>query len=217
MDKPDNFTSELAVLKEITGAIASSANINTVANIILDLSISYTNAEKGSLMLVNGQGELHILASRGINVAFSRTYKVAVGEGIVGRVAQNREAVLVEDIGQDSRFGDTGRDRYKTRSFISCPILSKGGLLGVININDKKDDTPFSENEFSLMKIIADQAAIALDNASKAPSTTSSRAAPIPLRNTGSFTPSSRRRRKSSSASSTTSWTSSARRTRQRS
>jgi HD-GYP domain-containing protein (c-di-GMP phosphodiesterase class II) len=166
MDKSDIFTSELAVLKEITGAIASAANINTVANIILDLSISYTNAEKGSLMLVNEKGELHILASRGINVAFSRTYKVAIGEGIVGRVAQNREPVLVEDIGQDSRFGDTGRDRYKTRSFISCPILGKGRLLGVININDKKDDTPFSENEFSLMKIIADQAAIALDNAS---------------------------------------------------
>jgi len=38
-------------------------------------------------------------------------------------------------------------------------------LLGVININDKKEGLPFTEEEFNLLKVIADQAAVALENA----------------------------------------------------
>ena len=84
-----------------------------------------------------------------------------VGEGIAGRVAKKREAVLVEDIRTDPHFHDTGRDRYRTRSFISCPLVSKKKLLGVLNVNDKKDMSPFSQHEFVLVKSIANHAAIA--------------------------------------------------------
>jgi GAF domain-containing protein len=89
---------------------------------------------------------------------------VKVGEGVAGVVAKQREPVLVEDISQDPRFRDAGRDRYRTRSFISCPLLSKKKILGVLNINDKKDRSPFSQQEFELVKSIANHAAIAFEN-----------------------------------------------------
>jgi len=51
-----------------------------------------------------------------------------------------------------------------SRSFISCPIVSKNKLLGVLNINDKKDNTSFNFDEFELVKTLANHAAIALEN-----------------------------------------------------
>ncbi|MEW6110114.1 MAG: GAF domain-containing protein [Nitrospirota bacterium] len=165
MESPGLIEKKLSVIREITSAIATMDNINTVANLMLDLAISYTDAEKGSLMLINEQGELSILAARGIDLHLIRTYRVRLGEGIAGTVANQRIPVLVSDIDQDERFRSQKRDRYKTRSFISCPIVSRDRLLGVLNINDRKNNTPFTDDEFELMKIVADQAAISIENA----------------------------------------------------
>lgn len=157
---------KLSMLQEISSAIVATNNITATANLMLDLAINYANAEKGSLMLVNESGELYILAARGIDISFITTYKVKIGEGIAGIVAKNLRPVLVEDINKDENFmKEIHRDRYKTKSFISCPVISKNKLLGILNINDKKNGFPFTEDEFTLSKIIANQAAVALENA----------------------------------------------------
>ncbi|MBE0598009.1 MAG: GAF domain-containing protein, partial [Desulfuromonadales bacterium] len=155
----------LQILEEISAAIVVTDNIHTVAHLMLDLAIRHTRAEKGSLMLLDSQGELYILSARGLDEQPQRDYRLRLGEGVAGKVAQDGEPVMVTDIDADPRFHGTRRDRYRTRSFISCPLKGKNGVLGVLNINDKIGGEPFSEDEFTLIKIIANQAAIALKNA----------------------------------------------------
>src|SRR3972149_5184238 len=159
------FEKKFAILQEISSTIVSTDNIDSIANLMLDLAVSYTNAEKGSLMLLNDREELCIFASRGISPQLVKSYSSKLGEGIAGIVASNRVPVLVEDIEKDSRFSGLKRERYSTRSFISCPIISKSSLLGVLNINDKADHTPFTDDEFALIKIVSNQSAITLENA----------------------------------------------------
>jgi GAF domain-containing protein len=154
-----------SILQEISNAIVLTDDVHTVADLMLHLAITYTNAEKGSLMLVNESGELSILAARGVDAHLINTYREKIGEGIAGVVARNRRPVLVADIDRDRRFRLKKRNHYKTKSFISCPIICKARLLGVFNINDKKNGEQFREEEFALINIIANQAAITLENA----------------------------------------------------
>jgi GAF domain-containing protein len=161
----DVFRDGMEAVDEICRAIIRADDLPTIAGLILDLAIGYTNAEKGSLMLLDNRGQLYIHSYRGFQADFGRNYRVRVGEGIAGKVAQDQAAVLVTDIRHDDRFKGTGRDRYKTRSFISCPIVGHDELLGVLNINDKKSGQPFSEEEFMLVRVLASQAALALKNA----------------------------------------------------
>jgi GAF domain-containing protein len=165
MEKPELAEKKFSILEEISNAIVVTDNIDAVANLMLDLAINYTNAEKGSLMLINECGELFIRAARGIDIQLVNIYKEKIGEGIAGVVAKNRQPLLVQDIDTDKRFRSKRRNHYRTRSFISCPVVCKNRLLGVFNINDKKDGEPFTEDEFALLKIIANQAAITLENA----------------------------------------------------
>ena len=162
---PQLTEKKLAILQEISSAVIFTDNIRAIASLMLDLAGSHLQADKGSLMLVNTQQQLYILASLGIDDRLARNYRSPVGEGIAGTVAANRQAVLVTDIDSDPRFANTKRERYKTRSFISCPIIAKNRVLGVLNMHDKKDGSPFSEDEFALLKIIANQAAQALQSA----------------------------------------------------
>ncbi|MRR07676.1 MAG: GAF domain-containing protein, partial [Deltaproteobacteria bacterium] len=165
---PDNlrlFEKKFSILQEISNALVVTDNLSAIANLMLDLAINYTRAEKGSLMLVNERDELYILAGRGIDLNLVRTYRAKIGEGIAGVVAKNRTPMLVENLANEPRFKGMTRDRYRTNSFVSCPIISKNRLLGVLNINDNAASASFNEDEFSLIKIIANQAAIALENA----------------------------------------------------
>jgi HD-GYP domain-containing protein (c-di-GMP phosphodiesterase class II) len=165
MKDSQSFEKKFLILQEISGVFAATNNINALANIMIERAINYTNAEKGSVMLLNEKKELHIIAARGFDIQFIEKYKTKIGEGIAGVVALDRSPVLVENIDNDRRFKGAGRDRYKTKSFISCPLVCKDKVLGVININDKKDGGPFTADEFNLLKIIADQSAITIENA----------------------------------------------------
>ena len=164
MSSLELYRKQFSILQDISRALVQDHDIRSISDMMLDTALSYTNAEKGSLMLLNSRDHLTILTARGLAPQFIQTYSVKLGEGIAGTVAKKREPVLVEDISKDPRFRGTGRDRYRTRSFISCPLVSKKKLLGVLNVNDRKDMLPFSPDEFELVKSIANHAAIALEN-----------------------------------------------------
>ena len=165
MNHTDLFEKKFIILQELSSAMAITNDINAIADLLLDLAINYAHAEKASLMMLTDRNELYILAAKGLDQQFISSYKIKMGDGIAGTVAQNRTPVLVKDIREDADFRDCRRDHYKTTSFISCPIVSKNRLLGVLNINDKKDGSTFNADEFELIKTLANHAAIALENA----------------------------------------------------
>jgi GAF domain-containing protein len=161
----DNFEAKFDILQEFSNAIVITDDFTAIAHLLLDLAINYAHAEKGSLMLLTDREELRILAARGLDPELVRSYRGKIGEGIAGMVAKSRNPVLVRDIEQDGDFKMFCRDHYKTPSFISCPIISKNRLLGILNINDKSDGSSFGIDEFELIKILANHAAVAFENA----------------------------------------------------
>jgi HD-GYP domain-containing protein (c-di-GMP phosphodiesterase class II)/signal transduction histidine kinase len=116
-------------------------------------------------MLLDEKGDLTIKAARGIEPELAQTVRVKVGEYICGRVAAQKTPLLVNDIDSDEELGTKRTHKYKTKSFMSFPVLMKDKLLGVININDKIDGSFFTEDEFDLINVLASQTAIALEHA----------------------------------------------------
>ncbi len=73
--------------------------------------------------------------------------KFQIGEGVSGKVVANKTPVLVKDIDRDIRFHKNGFKHYQTKSFISVPLASPDGVLGVINLADKVSGEPFTEQD----------------------------------------------------------------------
>ncbi len=165
MGTPSLSEKKFSILQEICSSVIAIENITDIADLLLDFALNCTYAERGSLMLINEKGDLYIVSARGLDAELLQSARVKVGEDIAGIIARDRAPILVEDIRKDPRFYRNIKDSYKTPSFISCPIMSKGKLVGVLNINDKKDGSPFTEDEFELTKVIANQAANAFENA----------------------------------------------------
>jgi hypothetical protein len=155
---------KLSLLHEISSTMVLTENVSTIANLMIDLATAHTLAEKGSIMLLNNSEELYIIASRGLDAELARTYRSTLKEGLVGKIASLKKPVFVDDVTRDDRFKECQSGNYRTRSFISCPIIFKDKLLGIININDRKDGQSFTDEDFTLVKILSNQAAAAIWN-----------------------------------------------------
>jgi GAF domain-containing protein len=166
VDNIDKYKKLYLCLQEISSALVATDKIAPLADHLLDVAIKYIGAESGSLMLLNERGGLTILSASGLDASHMKDFASHNGDGISNDILKQRVPVLVQDIDKHPEFFSPGRHHYKTRSFISCPIMFQNLVLGIINISDKKDGTPFTQDELDLLQIISNNAAIALENAS---------------------------------------------------
>ncbi|HVW20618.1 MAG TPA: SpoIIE family protein phosphatase [Opitutaceae bacterium] len=88
-----------------------------------------------------------------------------VGEGIVGRVAQTGRAELIADAGSDPQVVRHDDPALAVRSVIAVPMTFRDRFFGVLTVANPADDRAFTDTEFSLLRSLAEQAALALHNA----------------------------------------------------
>jgi signal transduction histidine kinase len=88
-----------------------------------------------------------------------------LGEGIVGKVAQSGEAIMVDDVSADPRVAHPGLiAAEKLRAFAAIPLRVRDKVLGVLTIASH-DARKFSAEDIQLLESIASQIAIAVENA----------------------------------------------------
>ncbi|OQX60831.1 MAG: hypothetical protein B5M51_09810, partial [Anaerolinea sp. 4484_236] len=85
------------------------------------------------------------------------------GFSIVGHVTAKREARIALDVGEDAVFFDNP-DLPETRSEMALPLIAGDELLGVIDVQSKRE-AAFSNEDISVLQTLADQIAIAIENA----------------------------------------------------
>jgi len=85
------------------------------------------------------------------------------GEGVAGAVWKERASLLVSDLDADPRFAGRRNDvSYPKRSLLSCPLEWEGEFLGVLNVNNKAEDTDLDEEDRLLLEAVASRVACAL-------------------------------------------------------
>jgi diguanylate cyclase (GGDEF)-like protein len=136
---------------------------------ILARAVTLVPSEAASLLLIDPAGrELVFRASRAMQPGVIDGLRLPSDRGIAGWVARHREAVRLDDVGGDPRHftGVEQETGLVPRTMICVPMVSKDTLRGVIQIINKFDGSRFTEGELRLAQTLADQAAIAIENAS---------------------------------------------------
>jgi putative nucleotidyltransferase with HDIG domain len=157
---------ELATINEISKAITSILDMDKLLSLCLKEINEKLEVKHSSIMLVDEErNELVVKASQGHRSmqVLGKTQKL--DEGVAGRVVKDKKPILVKDIRRDNRFNRSERPDYKTKSFVSAPLILGERVLGVINIIDKVSGESFCETDVNLLCTIAGQVSIALENA----------------------------------------------------
>ena len=158
---------EIQLLHRMSASIGSSLELGTVLKHIVEVVVEVTKADACLLYLISEKkDELILRASKNPHPRLIGRIAIGLGEGITGWVARERLPVVIpRNASDDSRFKFFHRlpeDRYQ--AFVSVPILSKGEVVGVINVQHKRSKR-YGEEKLALLTTIANQVGGAIENA----------------------------------------------------
>ena len=131
-------TSEVDLLHEIGSRIAAADPLHEVLDRLVQFVSAVVNCDSCFLYVLE-QDELVLRASKNPHPDVVDRLKLRVGQGITGWVAEHRQPVAIaRNASQDPRFqffSELPEDRFE--AFLSVPILSRGGIVGVINLQHR--------------------------------------------------------------------------------
>jgi signal transduction histidine kinase/FixJ family two-component response regulator len=153
---------ELSILYSIGKSVTTLLDLEKVLNRIVEAAVYVTGAEEGSLMLVDKKsGELYMRAARGLGEKYARGFRLRVEDSIAGQVVKTGQPFL--------ESGDAQRLKVKTgylvKSLMYVPLKSGNEVIGVLSVDNKVSNTPFTESDVYLLSALADYASIAIVNA----------------------------------------------------
>ncbi len=144
-------------------ALSDAAASKTSADLLrlaIEMVAEVMDARVVSLLVPGPDGALVMRGAIGIDDATMRAVRVPVGSGVVGWVAENRRPVCVADAGRAGEVTASGRKHYRTRTFLSVPLLDGATLLGVLNVTDPVSGAPFSPRDGRVLVELADRVGI---------------------------------------------------------
>ncbi len=141
--------------------LASTLSLDNRLERVLDQAMELLKAERGSIMLLEEDtGELVVRAARGLDGG--RGFRVPLGEGISGWVAESGEPLILQDAVSDKRF--RGSDPT-VRSALAVPLRAGGRVIGVLNVSNCTRPRRFDRRDLEHLLSFADMAAVAIENA----------------------------------------------------
>jgi putative methionine-R-sulfoxide reductase with GAF domain len=152
----DNWSGDrgrvLRSLHEVKQAVLLSKNKEELLKLLLHVAISTCKADSGSIMLVDAKKRfLKIEMADGLNLDVVQSATIKYGKGVAGKVARTGKALLIS--GQAHTNSEKiDPQRPELVSSICCPLVIGSEVVGVLNINSKRKDRTFDEDDLKYVK-----------------------------------------------------------------
>jgi len=160
------FLKQIEALSKVANLITSGLYLEELLRLIVQVTAEIMSSKISSLMLLDPDTkELVIRATQSVSEAYNKKSNIKLGEGIIGKVAAENKPICVLDVRAEERY--LNRDIAKKEglcSLASVPMAVKGKVIGVLNCYTSKKHK-FSKHELDVLTALANQAAVAIENA----------------------------------------------------
>ncbi|AEG16306.1 metal dependent phosphohydrolase with GAF sensor [Desulfofundulus kuznetsovii DSM 6115] len=151
---------------QISRQLNSQLEIDALLELVLEKMMEVVSAEAGTLWILEEDGYLAPLVARGPRSEALKGLRLLPGEGLAGQVVVEDQPRLVPDVRNDPawarRFDDsTG---FVTRSLLCIPLRARKGVIGCLQLVNKRQGESFTPDDLEVALALAGQAAIALEN-----------------------------------------------------
>src|SRR3990172_3999909 len=158
----------LSTLIEVNALISSSLNLDQILENMMAISKQVMNADASSLMLIDEKtNELVYQVALGkVGEKLKQEFRLKLGQGIAGSVAQEGKPLLIEDVYTHPKFyrGADEATGYRTKSMIAVPLKVGDRITGVAQVINRLDEKPFDADDLELFIALCGMAAIAIEN-----------------------------------------------------
>lgn len=162
-----DLAQQLAALRELAALISKATDVETFSTALCQYLCRVFNAGAASLVLVDPQtDELVFYTGAEDSGALLNRARLKRGEGIAGWVCEHHQSQNIHYARRDKRFCSrvdeiTG---FYTRNVICAALWRKGQVEGAIEVLNRLDGQPFSDEESALLELVAEQVELLVAN-----------------------------------------------------
>jgi len=132
--------------------IYSSICLDELLVTLLDVALSLTKAECGSIMILDKKrGGLMIKVSRGIDAERAKNTQVKLGEGIAGLAAKERIPFVIRGTTGDKRILHLLK-RPEIRHALVIPICLENTVYGILNVHSKNEENNMTDESLNVVQ-----------------------------------------------------------------
>jgi PAS domain S-box-containing protein len=162
---------DLATVIKVSQAVSGEMMLDKLLDTLMRTAIEQAGAERGLLVLARS-GEPSIKAQASIDgdtvavqVRDAPVTTAMLPEAVLHYVMRTRESVILDDaLNQDPFRADPYIRQYRIRSVLSLPLINQGELIGVLYLENNLTPCVFVPARIAVLKLLASQAAITLEN-----------------------------------------------------
>ena len=160
-------TAQLQAAARVSRDVSVARDVNTLLWRTVDLVSDHFGFYHTGIYFLDASGEYAVLqaaSSEGGKKMIARGYRLEIGQrGAIGIAAYENRPHIVMDAGQDAPF-EENPDLPMTRSQIVFPLAPRGKVIGMLDIQSTQQ-SGFSSDDIELLQSLADQVALAIQNA----------------------------------------------------
>jgi signal transduction histidine kinase len=162
---------ELKALGEVSRAISSTLDVETVLNMIVSRASQLAGADRCSVYEYDeAADQFELRATDPYDPEYVEALRAAPlrkSEGLMGRAARTREPMQIPDITEPGAYESSIRDtmiRFGYRALLSVPLLREHEIIGSLSFN-RKAAGEFPPELVEVLKTFATQSVLAIQNA----------------------------------------------------
>lgn len=149
-------------LLEIADVVNTTLDVDALLKRVAEVVRRVIKYDYFAVLLLNDRtDELYIRFAVGHPQDVVDRTRVPLGQGVTGRAARDREAILVGDV---TKLPDFVEGAPGIHSSLAVPLISRNRVIGVIDVDAAEKDY-FTEDHKQLLILIASRIAVGVENA----------------------------------------------------
>ncbi len=162
---------DLATVIKVSQAVSGEMVLEKLIDSLMRAAIEHAGAERG--LLIIPRGDQFLIEAEGttdgndvmVRQADAATSAAVLPESVVRYVVRTQENVIIEDASAPNPFSaDPYVVQRRPRSILTLPLINQGKLIGILHLENNLTPHVFTPNRITVLKVLASQAAISLEN-----------------------------------------------------
>jgi len=123
------------------------------------------HAKVFSMLPDREDNSLYIASSLGLGQQIKDNARVRIGESIAGRIFETGEPIIINSQAEARKvFDDDEMRLFEGLPMLSTPLCASEKVVGVLNLTQRFQETPFTSNEIGFLNLLTNYAASAIQN-----------------------------------------------------
>lgn len=159
----EDSSRRLAELQSVTDAALAYLDLDELLRVLLERTTSILGADTAAILLADEEANvLRARAALGLEEEVERGFTVPIGSGFAGRVAAERQPVLITEVSPKTVSNPLLYEKG-IKALLGVPLVVERRLIGVLHVGTL-GDRQFTPADAELLQLVADRAALAIEH-----------------------------------------------------